>query len=190
MGLIPGWYPVASADGLDGFPRNHIIRFDPVTNAAGGRHFEIRVPPFLEERTPAGWALSFSGYPIPETPGHPQLGAVAFRFPGRMGQVARVEWVDSEFEDRTNFPVAPASVMKRVHFDDARYRDEYSRVTNESVYASDRLIPLRQLWTEEAQMATQRWVRLVCHPNQYHPTRQILRVHRRIQGFLFFEPAP
>jgi len=181
---------VAATDENDGFPRDGVIHFDPSTNGAGGRHFEITVPSVHEERTPAGWVLSFPGHPITEFPGHPQLGGLAFLLPGQMGHVARVEWLNSEFEDRTNFPVAPVTVMRRIHLDDTRFRDEYLRITNEAVYASDRFLPSICLTVIEGQMATQRWVRLVCHPNQYRPTRQILRCHRKIEGLLFFDPSP
>lgn len=180
---------VAANHQNDGFPRDGVIQFDPPTNDAIGRHFEIKVPPVHEELTPAGWVLSFPGHPISESPGHPQLGGLAFLLPGQMGHVARVEWLDSEFEDRTNFPVAPVTVMRRIHLDDTRYRDEYLRITNKAVYASDQFLPPVCLTVNEGQMATQRWVRLICHPNQYLPTRQILRCHRRIEGVLFFAPS-
>jgi hypothetical protein len=190
LGLITGLDFIASADGLNGFPQNDIIRFDPPTNATGGYPFEIRVPPFREELTPLGWVLSFPGHPISEIPGHPQLGGLAFLLPGQTGYVSRVEWVHSEFEDRTNFPVAPVSAMKRIHLDDTRYRDEYVRVTNAAVYGCDHFIPDAGFTVNEGQMATQRWIRLICHPNQYYPTCQILRCHRRIEGLLFFDPVP
>lgn len=191
--LFAGGQGVASSDAAPPpvvFPDEGNLVFDAATNEAGGYRFEIRVPAAHSELTPAGWTLSFPGHPLAETPGYPQVGGLAFRFPGRAGFIARVEWMASEFDDVTNYPVAPVPTLRRVHLDDTRFRDETIRLTNAGGYSADHFVPEQRLWVQEAQMASQRWVRLVCQPNQYQPRQRILRRHRRIEGWLFFDPVP
>lgn len=187
MGILLAVMALADAAEIPGRPGEASIHFESATPTNGALSFEIRVPAFRQESTPEGWAISFPGHPILGAPGEPQVGGLAFLIPGRRGFAARVEWRGGEFEERTNFVVAPVAAFRRIHQDDTVFRDEWVRSTQSWVYAGREWWPQRQLDVEGGIMGTQQWVRLVCRPNQYRPDRQELRAYQRIQGVLYWE---